>query len=117
MDFGEWDGRFWNEIEREDADRLKAWMESWVTVRVPGGESFSLVSERVREWYTECVESSVAEVLVVAHAGSIRALLCHLLDVPLAKAFEFPVDRLRISTVEIGDAGARLVALNGPEIL
>jgi alpha-ribazole phosphatase/probable phosphoglycerate mutase len=120
MDFGEWDGRFWNEIEREDADRLKAWMESWVTVRVPGGESFSLLSERVREWYSQSVATSPPEVLVVAHAGSIRALLCHLLDVPLAKAFEFPVDRLRISTVEIGETGetgARLVALNGPEIL
>jgi broad specificity phosphatase PhoE len=116
MDFGEWDGRFWNEIEREDADRLKRWMESWVTERVPGGESFSVLSERVREWYSQSVASSALEVLVVAHAGSIRALLCHLLDVPLAKAFEFPVDRLRISTVEIGETGAQLVALNGPEI-
>jgi hypothetical protein len=44
-------------------------------------------------------------------------MLCHLLDVPLAKAFEFPVDRLRISTIDIGEAGARLVALNEPELL
>ena len=37
MNFGEWDGRFWNVLEREDPDRLKHWMESWVTERVPGG--------------------------------------------------------------------------------
>ncbi|HSE66681.1 MAG TPA: histidine phosphatase family protein [Gemmatimonadales bacterium] len=117
MNFGEWDGRFWNAIEREDADRLKRWMESWVTEQVPGGESFSILSERVREWCAQCLANPAEEVVVVAHAGSIRALLCHLLEVPLSKAFEFPVERLRISTVEIGESGARLLALNSPEVV
>jgi len=38
------------------------------------------------------------------------------LDVPLSKAFEFPVDRLRISTVEIAESRVRLLALNAPEV-
>ena len=117
MNFGEWDGRFWNALESEDPDRLKRWMESWVTERTPGGESFTAVSERVREWYLQSLTDPTGEIVVVAHAGSIRALLCHLLEVPLAKAFEFPVDRLRISTVEIGESAPRLLALNRPEIL
>jgi alpha-ribazole phosphatase len=117
MNFGEWDGRFWNALEREDPDRLKHWMESWVTERVPGGESFTLLSERVRDWYAQCLADPAEEIVVVAHAGSIRALLCNLLEVPLSKAFEFPVDRLRISTVAIAESGVRLLALNGPEVL
>jgi broad specificity phosphatase PhoE len=116
INFGEWDGLFWNALERDDAARLKRWMESWVTERAPGGESFTVVSERVREWCLQCLADSAEEVVVVAHAGSIRALLCHLLEVPLVKAFEFPVDRLRISTLEIGDSGPRLLGLNRPEI-
>ena len=116
MNFGEWDGRFWNALEREDPDRLKHWMESWVTERVPGGESFTLLSERVRDWYARCLADPAEEIVVVAHAGSIRALLCNLLEVPLSKAVEFPVDRLRISTVEIAESGARLLALNSPEV-
>ena len=116
MNFGEWDGRFWNALEREDPDRLKRWMENWITERVPGGESFTLLSERVRDWYARCLADPAAEIVVVAHAGSIRALLCHLLEVPLSKAFEFPVDRLRISTVEVAESGVRLLALNGPEV-
>ena len=116
MNFGEWDGRFWNALEREDPDRLKHWMESWVTERVPGGESFTLLSERVRDWCARCLADPAEEIVVVAHAGSIRALLCNLLEVPLSKAFEFPVDRLRISTVEIAESGARLLALNSPEV-
>jgi broad specificity phosphatase PhoE len=117
MNFGEWDGRFWNALEREDPDRLKRWMENWITERVPGGESFTLLSERVRNWYAQCLANPAEEIVVVAHAGSIRALLCHLLEVPLSKAFEFPVDRLRISAVEIAESGVRLLALNGPEVL
>lgn len=117
MNFGEWDGRFWNALETEDPDRLKHWMESWITERAPGGESFTLLSERVRDWYARCLADQAEEIVVVAHAGSIRALLCNLLEVPLSKAFEFPVDRLRISTVEIAESGARLLALNSPEVL
>lgn len=117
MNFGEWDGRFWNALERDDADRIKRWMESWVIERAPGGESFTIVSERVREWCLQCLADSTDEVVVVAHAGSIRALLCHLLDVPLPKAFEFPVDRLRISTLEIAESTGRLLALNSAEVL
>jgi broad specificity phosphatase PhoE len=116
MNFGEWDGCFWNALERDDADRLRRWMESWVTERAPGGESFTLVSERVRDWCSQYLADLIDEVVVVAHAGSIRALLCHLLDVPLPKAFEFPVDRLRVTTLEIGESGARLLALNSAEV-
>ena len=116
MNFGEWDGRFWNALEREDPERLKYWMENWVTERVPGGESFTLLSERVRDWYAQCLANLAGEIVVVAHAASIRALLCHLLEVPLSKAFEFPVDRLRISTVEIAESGVRPLALNGQDV-
>jgi broad specificity phosphatase PhoE len=116
MNFGEWDGRFWNALERGDDARLKRWMESWVTERVPGGESFSVLSDRVRDWYARCLTNPAEEVVVVAHAGSIRAILCHVLEVPLDKAFEFPADRLRVSTLEIGEAGARLLALNSEQV-
>jgi broad specificity phosphatase PhoE len=52
------------------------------------------------------------ELVVVAHAGSIRALLCRLLGVDLAEAFSFPVERARIATVALREADARLVVLN-----
>jgi broad specificity phosphatase PhoE len=113
MNFGEWDGSPWTVVEREDPARLQSWMETWVATRVPGGESFTDLAARAWDWFAaERVGYPEGEIVVVAHAGSIRALLCRLLEVDLAEAFSFPVDRGRIATVALSGAGARLVALN-----
>jgi broad specificity phosphatase PhoE len=103
MSFGEWDGCTWEEIQREDGDRLQAWMEDWVEQPVPGGESFSAVAERVSGWANEVRAAHTDdELLAVAHAGSIRALLCRLLDWPLERAFRLQVDHGRVSAVKFG---------------
>ena len=98
MHFGEWDGLAWTEIERRDPDRLAAWMADWVRVRAPGGESFEDVVARVQEWFAELQASARDEtVVVVAHAGAIRAFLCTWLAAPLDWAFRFRVDPASVS--------------------
>lgn len=101
MDFGEWDGRSWAELESTDEDRLRAWMAGWVETPAPGGECFADVARRVNDWWEEHGESG-RDRLVVAHAGSLRALLCTLLDWPLRHAFRLQVDHGRISAVQLG---------------
>jgi broad specificity phosphatase PhoE len=115
MDFGEWDGRFWSEIERDDAERLQAWMENWIAIPAPAGESFTDLAARVERWAAECLDAeSQSELVVVAHVGTIRALLSHLLGTPLSNAYLYAVDRARVSTVEVSAEGCRLVAANQP---
>jgi alpha-ribazole phosphatase len=98
MQFGEWDGLAWTEIERRDPDRLAAWMADWVRVRAPGGESFEDVVARVGEWFAELQASAGDEtVVVVAHAGAIRALFCLWLAAPLDWAFRFRVEPAGVS--------------------
>lgn len=102
MDFGEWDGRLWTDLERDDADRLRAWRERWVTAPSPAGESFSDLAARVRSWFGDLERGAAPpRLLVVAHAGSIRALLCHLHRVPLEKAFDFEVHRAQVITLQL----------------
>lgn len=114
MDFGVWDGRTWAELEAADGERLAAWMAAWVTVRAPGGESFTDVVSRVRGWAAELPgEGSAA---VVAHAGSIRALLCALLELPLDAAFRLRVDHGRVSGVRMGPHGCELLFLNADHV-
>lgn len=116
MNFGSWDGKPWSEIESADAAGLRSWMENWVAAPAPGGESFADVATRTREWLDEIQSAPPESIVVVAHAGSIRALLCHLLEAPLEAAFGFAVDRACVSTVEwTGDRG-RLVRANSPAI-
>lgn len=114
MDFGAWDGRTWAELEAEDGARLAAWMAAWVTVAAPGGESFADVAARVRAWAAEMPRGGTAA--VVAHAGSIRALLCTLLELPLDAAFRLRIDHGRVSGVRMGSHGCELLFLNADHV-
>ncbi len=70
---GDWEGRTWAGLEREQAQRLARWYRDWRTEGPPGGESFADVVARVRAFLADL--DAQPHTLVVAHAGSIRALL------------------------------------------
>ncbi len=75
MDFGEWEGRSWEQIERSHPRSYRAWLAAWPEVAPPGGERLSAFENRVRSWLEE--RAAFAEIqssALVGHAGVIRAL-------------------------------------------
>lgn len=109
VDFGEWEGRTWGEVERQHAGAFAAWMTDWVEARPPGGESFAMLRERVGRWLATVDPGEPT--LVVAHAGAIRALLCTALGFPLGLAFGFEVTRLRLGRLDAVPEGWALGVL------
>ncbi len=96
MDFGEWEGLSWGQIERTSPQFARQWSEDWVTRPAPAGESLALVHRRASLALHDMLEQSrdYAVLLIVAHAGSIRAMMCELLGKPLNSAFDQPLDYL-----------------------
>ncbi len=72
LSFGEWEGRSWVSIEKEDAGRYVPWMERWQVSAAPGGEAPSELVARVSDWWRSLPRD--VDHLLVAHAGVIRAL-------------------------------------------
>ena len=75
MDFGDWEGRAWKQIESEQPDAYQSWMAGWRHLAPPRGEGLAVFERRVGSWLRErarCreLESSV----LIGHAGVIRAL-------------------------------------------
>lgn len=118
MHFGVWDGRSWDALHTEDGERLGAWMRDWSTVRAPEGESFADVAGRVASWWSDERSTLGADdrVAVVAHAGSLRALLCHLLPLPLDRAFQFRMDYARVTAISLAGPRPELVYLNADRV-
>ncbi len=114
LDFGEWEGRTWEELERNDPDRLGRWMRDWTTSPAPGGESFVELVARVSSWLDgwNWGDDSERATVVVTHAGSIRAILCRLLGVPLEDAFGFEVDYARVTALTVRGSVASLICRN-----
>jgi alpha-ribazole phosphatase len=81
LDFGELEGRRYEEIEASDPELFRAWMETPTRVRFPGGESYADLRMRALR-ALERIRSAHESALVVTHGGVIRAALADWLGMP-----------------------------------
>jgi broad specificity phosphatase PhoE len=73
-DIGEWDGRTWEEIEREWPGAKAEWVAERIDTP-PGGESRAAFHQRVERALRQAVEGRPpGRFLIVAHGGVVRAL-------------------------------------------
>ncbi|HEX9513765.1 MAG TPA: alpha-ribazole phosphatase family protein [Puia sp.] len=97
---GEWEMRGWDDLPKEEID---PWMKDFVQVRIPGGESYLDLHQRVtrcyetirtgssatREASTAAASCSDAGPLaIVAHGGVIRSILSSITNTPLIDSFK-----------------------------
>jgi len=99
MNFGDWELKSWDAIPQEI---LNPWMEDFVNVRVPNGESFVDLNERVLDFFdNKLTKESGKPVIIVAHAGVIRSFLCKINDLSLKEAFQNKVNYGDVIKIEI----------------
>jgi alpha-ribazole phosphatase len=99
MNFGDWELKSWNDIPREVLD---PWMEDFVTVNVPNGESFVDLDNRVRDFLNNEISKKHSKpLIIVAHSGVIRSVLCKINNLPLKDAFKTQLDYGVVIKVEI----------------
>jgi broad specificity phosphatase PhoE len=112
LDFGELEGRTYEEIERERPELFARWMRTPTEVRFPGGEGFDDLRVRAVTAASELRERHRgAAVAVVTHGGVVRALLADALGLPSAAIFRLDVGYARVSVVDWFDGDAPVVRL------
>ncbi len=75
-DRGDWEGRLFIEVEREQPELYAAWRRAGPDWRFPGGESLLEQQERVSAAIDDVRQTGQLPALVVCHGGSIRVMLC-----------------------------------------
>ncbi|MDX8407382.1 MAG: alpha-ribazole phosphatase family protein [Mariprofundaceae bacterium] len=85
MDFGAWENRSFDELEKEYGALLHQFWQSPVGVQPPGGEAFDAFSQRVIGCWENWIATDAGNHrLLVAHGGVIRILLAHLMDMSMS---------------------------------
>jgi broad specificity phosphatase PhoE len=89
MDFGEWEGLSWPEIESRDRDYAHRWSEAYPELPAPGGEAFATFQSRVLT-AVDCVLAAGAQrcAALVTHAGVMRVVLRSLCGLDEQEAWE-----------------------------
>ncbi|CAM3702089.1 alpha-ribazole phosphatase [Flavobacterium chungbukense] len=98
MNFGDWELKNWNEIPNEE---LNPWMEDFVNISALNGESFIELHERVGDFLANEISKIKKTIIIVAHAGIIRSILCHQTSLPLKDAFNNKVDFGEVIRIEL----------------
>jgi alpha-ribazole phosphatase len=89
MHFGDWEGSWWTDIPRCEID---AWTADILNYVPPNGESAQNMMQRVEDLLHDVTELTQKKVALVAHAGSIRALLALLGGVLLTRTLNWQIE-------------------------
>jgi adenosylcobinamide kinase/adenosylcobinamide-phosphate guanylyltransferase len=113
MDFGEWEGLTYEEIQERDPQQLAAWEAGPLDVAPPGGETLAQVAARVQAVLDEITAAHPDQtVLLVGHGGPLRVLLCLALGLSPQVHWQFGLNVASVSQVCLYDGDAVLTQLN-----
>ncbi|PIF02216.1 MAG: phosphoglycerate mutase [Draconibacterium sp.] len=88
IDFASWEMTPWSEIPQE---QQKEWGEDFINCKIHGGENFFDVQKRIIKFWKQVTQTTNKEILVVSHAGLIRAILAYLLNASPYKIFAIDI--------------------------
>jgi alpha-ribazole phosphatase/probable phosphoglycerate mutase len=98
--FGDWEGKTRDELDRLDPGQIARFYQDPMKNRPPGAEPLDEFTGRVQAAFNDMVGRFAGQsVLVVAHAGVIRAILAYTLDMPLASMYRISVPNAGISRI------------------
>jgi alpha-ribazole phosphatase len=113
VDFGKLEGLTFEEIKTQYPDVAKLWVERSPALEYPGGENRSQFYDRVCSFTSRLGKHTGEEtILIVAHSGVLRTLICRLLGIDLDFRWQLRLDLASLSAVEVYPNMSILTLLN-----
>lgn len=99
IDVGVIEGMTAEEINQQYPDMWQAFRDRDRDFQFPEGESGEEVLARIKSFFNE-KQNEVGDIILVSHDGWIRMLVCHILDIPSYRRWDFQVDTCGIMEIE-----------------
>ena len=112
VDFGRWEGLTFGEIAEGDSELVKRWSVWSPDFAFPDGEVTGDFLKRVQAAGDRLAARDEETVLVIAHGGVVRALICHLLGLPARNYLLFDIKPARLTVIDYFSEGGVLSGLN-----
>jgi broad specificity phosphatase PhoE len=111
MSFGKWEGLTYAQIADQYQHNL-GFFTNPIDHSPPGGEPLLQLVQRVRTAFTQLAQDVAKEtdpanqgdIVLVSHAGALRALLCSLLGIPLERQQQLRFDQGSLSAIDFQPA-------------
>lgn len=111
--FGDWEGRTPQEIQSDNLKQYEAFYTDPVNQRPPGAEPLQQFRDRVTQSFEQMAQKNQGKhILVVTHAGVMRAIITHVLHADSLGMYRLRIDNAGLSRVRFGKNGAVLECVN-----
>jgi alpha-ribazole phosphatase len=112
IDFGRWEGMTFAEIAAADPAAVDRWAALDGDFTFPDGEGIRAFRERIGAAAERITAVPAGTVVLFAHGGVIRFLICHFLGLPDRHHLLFDIDPASISEIRIDGGRGVLTRLN-----
>jgi alpha-ribazole phosphatase len=112
LDFGELEGRTFDEIAAAEPELYHTWMTTPTRVRFPGGESYADLKARVGD-ALDRIAAYDESAVVVTHGGVVRTALAACLSIPDEAIFRLDQQYGGITIIDRIDGAAIVKLVNG----
>lgn len=112
INLGSWENMPFADLQEKASGEFQKRGQAIDTHRPPGGESFLDLQQRAVSTFYYTIAETSGNVLIVAHAGLNRVILCHILGMPLVNLFRLGQDYACLNTIIKGENGLRVVSFN-----
>ncbi len=113
MRYGAWEGLTADEIRSRFPGMLEQWRANPEGMQIPGAETIDELSTRIAAFWVElCAERAGERILLVAHSGSLRMLIAHVLGAPIATTRRLAMPYACWSRIAVREGQASLVFHN-----
>ena len=112
IDFGRWEGLSFAEIAMRDTELVNRWAVWSPGFAFPEGEAVNDFLERVGSVADKLATLDEETILVIAHGGVVRAMLCHYLRLPPEHYLLFDVKPARLAVIDVFREGGVLAGFN-----
>jgi alpha-ribazole phosphatase len=112
IDFGRWEGMSFAQIAAADPAAVDRWAALGEDFAFPEGEEIANFRERIRAAAEQIIADPAEAVVLFAHGGIIRFLICRFLGFPDRHHLLFDIGPASLSEIRIEGGGGVLTRLN-----
>lgn len=118
MNFGIWEGLSNREIVEKYKDEYNTWINDYVNLKAPEGESLKEFYDRAVSAYEDIKakyiinkehisggDKKIKDILIVSHSGVIRSLISHEMGNGIDGYWKYAVDNCSVSVMEYDETG------------
>ena len=116
IDYGEWEGKSFGELEKQDADRLKIFFTAPHKLELDRAETFQQAQVRAMDELNRIItrheSDGESRVVCVAHGTISRLILCGVLEIPLKNLWRLNQFNTAVNVFRVDDGNFTVKLIN-----